>query len=119
MHRWVADPLDREVEAALRRLSQADDVEAIAVMPDAHLAGEVCIGTVLATRRLLYPAAVGGDIGCGMAAIRFEGDVCLDEERTARRVLIGLGELVPVIKHRSRVDGFCFQVPRRSKLPLA
>jgi len=104
VRRWVANPLGKDVEAALRRLSLADDVEAIAVMPDAHLAGDVCIGTVVATRRLLYPAAVGGDIGCGMAAIRFEGDVCLDDSRTARRLLTGLGELVPVIKHRSRVE---------------
>jgi len=104
VHRWIADPLGGQVEAALRRLSQANDVEAIAVMPDAHLAGDVCIGTVLATRRLIYPAAVGGDIGCGMAAMRFEGEVCLDDRRTARRVLTGLGELVPVLKHRSRVE---------------
>jgi len=104
VQRWVAEPLGGEVESALRRLSQADDVEAIAVMPDAHLAGDVCIGTVLATRHLIYPAAVGGDIGCGMAAMRFEGDMCVDDQRTARRVLAGLGELVPVMKHRSRVE---------------
>jgi tRNA-splicing ligase RtcB len=104
VRRWVAEPLEEGVEAALGRLSLADDVEAIAVMPDVHLAGDVCIGTVLATRRLLYPAAVGGDIGCGMAAIRFDGAVCLDNPRTAHRVLAGFGELVPVIKHRSKVS---------------
>jgi len=101
---WVAEPLGKEVTAALRRLSLADDVDAVAVMPDVHLAGDVCIGTVLATRRLLYPAAVGGDIGCGMAAMRFDGDICLDSARRAHRVLAGLGELVPVIKHRLKVD---------------
>ncbi len=70
------------MESALRRLSQADDVDVIAVMPDVHLAGDVCVGTVVATRRLLYPAAVGGDIGCGMAAIRLQGHVCLDDPHT-------------------------------------
>ncbi len=104
VRRWVADPVGGDVESALRRLSQADDVEAIAVMPDVHLAGDVCVGTVVATRRFLYPAAVGGDIGCGMAAIRLQGDVCLDDPRTARRLFAGLGELVPVVKHRSRVE---------------
>lgn len=104
VRKWVANPLSEEVEAALRRLALADDVEAIAVMPDVHLAGNVCIGTVVATRRYLYPAAVGGDIGCGMAAIGFEGNASMEDARTARRVLTGLRELVPVIKHRSRVE---------------
>ena len=31
-------------------------------------------------------------------------DVCLDDPRTARRLFAGLGELVPVVKHRSRVE---------------
>lgn len=104
VHRWVAEPLDRDVGAALSRLARADDAQRIAVMPDVHLANDVCIGTVLATRRLLYPAAVGGDIGCGMAAMRFEGDVSFDDCRTAKRILAGLGQLVPVIKHRSRIE---------------
>ena len=82
VRRWVADPVGGDVESALRRLSQADDVESIAVMPDVHLAGDVCVGTVVATRRLRYPAAVGGDIGCGMAAIRLQGHVCLDVPHT-------------------------------------
>ncbi len=42
-------------------------------MPDAHVSEDVCVGTVTATRRRLLPAAVGGDIGCGMATLRFDG----------------------------------------------
>ena len=38
-------------------------------MPDVHLAAEVCIGVVVATSHLIYPQAVGGDIGCGMLAV--------------------------------------------------
>ena len=35
----------------------------VAVMPDVHAANDVCVGTVMATRDLVYPSAVGGDIG--------------------------------------------------------
>jgi tRNA-splicing ligase RtcB len=69
-------------------------------MPDVHLCDDVCIGTVLATRRLVYPAAVGGDIGCGVAALRF--DVAADalgDARVAARVLHGLYARVPALRH--------------------
>ena len=65
---WLAAPLDRDVSEALERLRRAPDVQQIAVMPDVHLAAEVCIGVVVATSNLIYPQAVGGDIGCGMLA---------------------------------------------------
>jgi tRNA-splicing ligase RtcB len=97
---WLAEPLPPAVETALDRLAETDDVCRIAVMPDVHLAADVCIGTVVATRRLLYPAAVGGDIGCGVAALRFDSPVALlRDEAAAAKVLAGLYELVPAIQH--------------------
>lgn len=42
----------------------------LAVMPDAHWGNGSTVGTVLATRKALIPAAVGVDIGCGMKAVR-------------------------------------------------
>ena len=69
-------------------------------MPDVHLSEEVCTGTVVATRRLLYPNAVGNDIGCGMAALRFHGNGDpLADERAAAQLLAGLYRLVPAIRH--------------------
>jgi len=38
-------------------------------MADAHLANDVCVGCVLATTQIIYPSAVGGDIGCGMLSV--------------------------------------------------
>ena len=38
---WLTEPLSHDVETSLRRLSKADDVQRIAVMPDVHLAGDV------------------------------------------------------------------------------
>ena len=71
---WLAEPLPPEVAQALDRLARADDVAAIAVLPDVHLAEEVCVGVAVATRTRLLPAAIGGDLGCGMEALRFDGD---------------------------------------------
>ncbi len=42
----------------------------VAVMPDAHAGCGSTIGTVIATRGAIIPAAVGVDIGCGMCAVR-------------------------------------------------
>src|SRR3954471_7744988 len=42
----------------------------VAVMPDCHYGKGATIGTVLATRGAVIPAAVGVDIGCGMIAVR-------------------------------------------------
>jgi len=100
VRRWLAEPLPRDVERALERLARAEDVARIAVLPDVHLASGVCIGTVVATRTLLYPDAVGGDIGCGMAALRFELDAtALADAGVAARLLRGLADAVPAIRH--------------------
>ena len=61
---WVPD-----VSEAIDRLRTAPDVQHVAVMPDVHLAADVCIGVVVATSHLIYPQAVGSDIGCGMLAV--------------------------------------------------
>jgi len=42
----------------------------VAVMPDCHYGKGATIGTVLATKAAIIPAAVGVDIGCGMIAVR-------------------------------------------------
>jgi tRNA-splicing ligase RtcB len=71
---WLAAAMDNDVSEAIERLRRAPDVQQIAVMPDVHLAADVCIGVVVATSRLIYPQAVGGDIGCGMLAVAFDVD---------------------------------------------
>ena len=42
----------------------------VAVMPDCHFGKGATVGTVLATRHAIIPAAVGVDIGCGMIAVK-------------------------------------------------
>ena len=97
---WLTKPLSSDVAQSIERLCRADDVRHVAVMPDVHLANEVCVGVAMATQRLIYPAAVGSDIGCGMVAIGFEADAgVLANERAAARVLAGMYRLIPSIKH--------------------
>jgi tRNA-splicing ligase RtcB len=42
----------------------------VAVMPDVHFGKGATVGSVVAMRGAVAPAAVGVDIGCGMAAVR-------------------------------------------------
>jgi tRNA-splicing ligase RtcB (3'-phosphate/5'-hydroxy nucleic acid ligase) len=45
----------------------------VAVMPDVHLGKGATVGSVVATKGAVVPAAVGVDIGCGMCAVKLEG----------------------------------------------
>jgi tRNA-splicing ligase RtcB len=100
LHRWVAEPPPREVAEALERLRRGEDVAHIAVMPDVHLAEEVCVGTVLATHNTIVPAAVGGDIGCGMAALALDASADrLAAAADAAAVLDGLKRAIPALRH--------------------
>ena len=42
----------------------------VAAMPDVHLGIGATVGSVIATKGAICPAAVGVDIGCGMAAVK-------------------------------------------------
>jgi tRNA-splicing ligase RtcB len=71
-------------------------------MPDVHLAADVCIGVVVATSHLIYPQAVGGDIGCGILAVGLDLDAAaLDLPRVAGQVLADIGRAVPA-RRRNR-----------------
>src|SRR5581483_8794272 len=45
-------------------------VHHVAVMPDVHLGKGATVGSVIAMKDAVAPAAVGVDIGCGMSAVR-------------------------------------------------
>ena len=57
----------------------------VAVMPDVHWGKGATVGSVIATKGAIVPAAVGVDIGCGMMAARTNlvavgpaGHACID-----------------------------------------
>jgi tRNA-splicing ligase RtcB len=100
---WLATPMDQHVSEAIDRLRHAPDVQRIAVMPDVHLAEDVCIGVVAATSHLIYPQAVGGDIGCGMLAVGLDVEAAaLNDPRVAGQVLTELGRAVPARRRNRR-----------------
>jgi tRNA-splicing ligase RtcB (3'-phosphate/5'-hydroxy nucleic acid ligase) len=92
-----------ELRSAIERLGRTKDVVRIALMPDAHVAEDVCVGTVAATTQRILPAAVGGDIGCGMVAIRLQAqaDLLADRDRAAA-VLGGFYARIPHSLHAAK-----------------
>jgi tRNA-splicing ligase RtcB len=64
----ILDPVTRE--QAERASTMPFVFPHIALMPDAHLGRGATVGSVIPTERAIIPAAVGVDIGCGMAAVR-------------------------------------------------
>ena len=69
---WVRGvPVEPEAQAQLRNIAALPFVGPwVAVMPDVHLGKGATVGSVVPTRGAVVPAAVGVDIGCGMAAVR-------------------------------------------------
>lgn len=67
---WATD-LDAQTMAQAHRTAAMGIVnKPLALMPDAHLGMGATVGSVVATRNSIIPAAVGVDIGCGMVARR-------------------------------------------------
>lgn len=96
---WVAEPPEPAVRQTLERLARAPDVTQVAVMPDVHLAAEISNGVAVATQELIYPAAVGGDIGCGYATVAFDGAAApLRRRAAAEAALSALSRTVPVMR---------------------
>jgi tRNA-splicing ligase RtcB (3'-phosphate/5'-hydroxy nucleic acid ligase) len=69
---WVRGvPLDEGAKRQLENTASLPFVyKWIAVMPDVHWGLGATVGSVVATKGAIVPAAVGVDIGCGMAAAR-------------------------------------------------
>lgn len=69
---WVPNLYEVESGALtqLRKISALPWIAHLAVMPDVHLGAGATVGSVIAMRQAVSPAAVGVDIGCGMGAIR-------------------------------------------------
>src|SRR3954447_21180120 len=70
--RMWADPTTVEPQAMqqLRNVANLPWIHGVAVMPDVHFGKGATVGSVIAMRNAVSPAAVGVDIGCGMTAVR-------------------------------------------------
>lgn len=67
----------------------------VALMPDVHLGKGALVGSVVATKEALMPAAVGVDIGCGMCAVKttFVADQL---EGKLKKIRLDLEAAIPV-----------------------
>lgn len=67
---WARAPSEEATRQLVRIATEPWATEFVAGMADMHVAEGVAVGTVFATERTIVPRALGGDLGCGMAAIR-------------------------------------------------
>ncbi|WP_425547755.1 RtcB family protein [Actinocorallia longicatena] len=103
---WT-DPAGVE-DSALRQLENVASlpwVHGVAVMPDVHYGKGATVGSVIAMRDAVSPAAVGVDIGCGMTAVRSDltvndlpDDLGTLRSRVEKTIPVGRG------MHRNPVD---------------
>ena len=70
--RMWTDPAAVEGQAMqqLRNITSLPWITGLAVMPDVHLGKGATVGSVIAMKGAVCPAAVGVDIGCGMSAVK-------------------------------------------------
>jgi tRNA-splicing ligase RtcB len=93
---WTEE-LDARSRAQLVNLSKLSFIHRhVAAMPDVHAGIGATIGSVIATDRAIIPAAVGVDIGCGMAAARTSLSAEQLDERVLKKVFDQITRDVPV-----------------------
>ncbi|MFE7774439.1 RtcB family protein [Streptomyces sp. NPDC057445] len=82
----------------LRNVATLPWIKGLAVMPDVHYGKGATVGSVIAMRGAVCPAAVGVDIGCGMSAVRtsltandLPGDLSRLRSRIEQAIPVGRG----------------------------
>lgn len=63
-------PVEEGAVNQIRNIANMPFSKGVAVMPDVHVGMGATVGTVMATKGAIIPAAVGVDIGCGMMATK-------------------------------------------------
>ena len=85
---WSTGFLTGEIRTVVERIRTWPDVERVVTLPDIHLAGKTCNGAVIATYSKIYPAAIGADIGCGMATVPLRTDVDIVSDLNLRATIL-------------------------------
>ncbi|MCU0658379.1 MAG: RtcB family protein [Polyangiaceae bacterium] len=92
---WNRNPPPAAVRQLQLLAAQPWVVDQVAGMPDLHLAEGVAVGTVFATEHHAIPGALGGDLGCGVAAQRFRCHVSTLDRRQIAAALAALDRAIP------------------------
>ncbi|WP_326588665.1 RtcB family protein [Streptomyces sp. NBC_01294] len=89
----------------LRNVATLPWIKGLAVMPDVHYGKGATVGSVIAMKDAVCPAAVGVDIGCGMSAVKtsltandLPGDLSKLRSKIEQAIPVGAG------MHREPVD---------------
>ncbi len=101
---WARQISPETIRQLQRLASQPYVIEFVAAMADAHVAEGVAVGSVFATERTIVPRALGGDLGCGMSALRIGVDATLLDRSALAEILDALGRAIPTghAVHRGR-----------------
>jgi tRNA-splicing ligase RtcB len=79
-----ADEVEPQAMAQLKNTAGLPFVfKHVAAMPDVHFGLGATVGSVVATKGAVVPAAVGVDIGCGMMAVQLDADVRIARDKAA------------------------------------
>ncbi|MFF0541896.1 RtcB family protein [Nocardia thailandica] len=103
---WAAE---HEIEQAalrqLRNIASLEWVHGVRVMPDVHLGKGATVGSVIAMRDAVAPAAVGVDIGCGMESVKTDLTAAdLPDDLRSLRSRIEAAVPVGFAAHKNAVD---------------
>jgi tRNA-splicing ligase RtcB len=100
------ETVEPEAMRQLRNISSLPwVVKHVAVMPDVHYGKGATVGSVIAMRDAVSPAAVGVDIGCGMTAVR-TSLLAKDLPDSLRRLRAKLEAAVPVGPSQHKATAF-------------
>ena len=104
VHVWARDASEETLAQLERIASRPYATLRVAAMADAHVAEGVAVGTVFATERTVVPRALGGDLGCGVAAIQLSVRASELDRATLDRVVGSLVRAIPAgdAVHRGR-----------------
>jgi len=116
---WT-DQLDAYARAQLVNVSKLPFIHRhVAAMPDVHGGIGATIGSVIATHQAIIPAAVGVDIGCGMAAVRLSLSANDIDEKSLKKVFDQISRDVPVGRAQHRDDRALTEAARPFDAQLA
>lgn len=64
------DEIEQAALDQIQELNANENVYKVAIMPDVHAGNGACVGSVILTKVVVFPQAVGVDLGCGMLAVK-------------------------------------------------
>jgi tRNA-splicing ligase RtcB len=99
---WTDEVDERSKEQLANMASLPFVHHHVAAMPDVHAGIGATIGSVVATRKAIIPAAVGVDIGCGMVACRLSLTANDIDEKSMKKVFDQICRDVPVGRGQHR-----------------